>query len=243
MKHWLATLLVSAACVAAHATVVESYVSRLEIGADGTANATVTIQLKDVQAGRLILPVAFSAMDNFHVIDAAVGNRVIPLKVGELSALQLDLAGGSADTAALSVGFTVPGVIATPKVAAGKKPELPDGSALLSHAFVNTQPLPIQSYRVDVIFPEGRRAQLIREQLPKPKRSEVLPRVRLDAYDGRQGAQLQMSNLKQGDRTSMVIEVVEEQRSYGWLLVGLALVIAYLFGFSHLVRGEQQTSA
>lgn len=243
MRNLLSTFVLCVVCATTQATVVESYVSRLDVIADGTANAFVTIRLKDVQPGRLLLPAAFIGMENFRLIDATAGSQVVPVKAAERAAFEINLADGIANTVNLSFGFTTINVMATPKAAAGKKPELPEGSSLLNHVFVNTQPLLIESYRLDVVLPEGLRAQLIREQLPKPRRSEVLPRVRLGGYEGRQGAQLQISGLKQGDRTSMVIEVVNEQRSLGWLVIGLALAIGYLFAFAHLVRGEQPPSA
>jgi hypothetical protein len=242
MKRFFSSLVFCVACAGAQAAIIESYVSRLDVTDDGAANATVTIRLKDVERGRLVLPVAFADTENFRVIDAAPGSRVEPRKSGERTVFEVEFAEGIANTVMLSFGFTTSNVMAVPKAASGKKPELPDGSRLLSHTFVNTQPLLIESYKLDVVLPEGLRAQLIREQLPKPKRSEVLPRVRLNGYDGRQGAQLQMSGIKQGDRTSMVLEVVDEQRSLGWLAIGLFMAIGYLFGFSHLVRGEKHPS-
>lgn len=135
----------------------------------------------------------------------------------------------------LDFSFHVPDVLVEPKETGGEKSGLPAGSLLLRHVFVNTQAASIAAYRVEALLPEQTRVQMIREQLPRPKRSEVLPRVRLDRIDGHQGAVLQYSNLKQGDRTSMVLEVVEESRSYVWLLVGLALSVAYLIGFRDLV--------
>jgi hypothetical protein len=239
MKQFFSSLLLCISCAGAQAASIESYVSRLDVTDDGKANAIVTIRLKDVTRGPLVLPGAFAETENFRVIDAAQGSRIEPRKSGERTVFEVDFAEDVANTVMLSFGFSTSNVMAVPKAVSGKKPELPDGSRLLSHTFVNTQPLLIESYRLDVVLPDGLRAQLIREQLPKPKRSEVLPRVRLTGYDGRQGAQLQMSGIKQGDRTSMVLEVVDEQRSLGWLAIGLVMAIGYLFGFSHLVRGEK----
>ena len=65
-----------------------------------------------------------------------------------------------------------------------------------------------------------------------------MPRVRLDRTDDRQGADLQLANMKQGDRTSMVLNVVSARHSYGWLLAGLALSLAYLVGFRSLVKAD-----
>ena len=78
--------------------------------------------------------------------------------------------------------------------------------------------------------------QKIAEQLPRPKRSDLLPRVRLDRFDDRQGATLQLTGIKQGDRTSVVLNVVPARPSYGWLLAGLAISLAYLVGFRSLVK-------
>ena len=60
--------------------------------------------------------------------------------------------------------------------------------------------------------------------------------MELGWFDGQQGALLQLSGLRQGDRTSMELEVVNERRSYGWLLVGLVLVAGYLVSFRDLVK-------
>jgi hypothetical protein len=109
---------------------------------------------------------------------------------------------------------------------------------LLRHTFVNTGALEIGVYELSVQLPGDLRVQKIAEQLPRTKRSEVLPRVRLDRTDDRQGADLQLANMKQGDRTSMVLNVVSARHSYGWLLAGLALSLAYLVGFRSLVKAE-----
>ena len=41
--------------------------------------------------------------------------------------------------------------------------------------------------------------------------------------------------MKQGDDTSMTLELVPERKSWGWLLAGLALCAIYLFRFRDLV--------
>lgn len=227
----------------ANATTIETYATRLDIAADGSAKVGLTVQLADVEPGRLVLPTAFTSIDNFQVVAAPLGVRVSPVQAGERVQLVLEADKEVPPSMNVQLGFSVAGVISVPTVRQGKKPDLPEGSALLTHAFVNTQPLPIGVYRLNVMLPEGQRVQLIREQLPKPKRSDVVPRVRLDADDGRQGAQLQISELKQGDRTSMVLEIVDEKRSIGWLVVGLLLAIGYLLGFSDLVRPKKSSPA
>ena len=82
-------------------------------------------------------------------------------------------------------------------------------------------------------------AQAIREQLPRPKKSEVGPRVLLSKIDGRQAAILQFTAIRQGDDTSMLLEVVPVRKPLGWLLVGLVLSGLYLFKFRDIVAPKE----
>jgi hypothetical protein len=136
----------------------------------------------------------------------------------------------------LGFAFRAPGVLFVPKPEEGQKSAFAAGTRLLRHSLVNTQPTPISRYTVQVRLPEEIMVGKIREQLPKTRRKEFTPRVELDRYDGRQGALLQLGGIKQGDRTSMELEVVGDRRSIGWLLVGLVLSIGYLVGFRDLVK-------
>ena len=102
--------------------------------------------------------------------------------------------------------------------------------------FVNTGAVPIGVYELSVSLPEDRRVQKVVEQSPRPKRSEVLPRVRLDRFGEQQGATLQLAAMKQGDRTAMTLNVVPARPSYGWLLVGLLQLAVMLTLFKALER-------
>ena len=103
--------------------------------------------------------------------------------------------------------------------------------------------VPIGVYELSVALPGDLRVQKVVEQSPRPKRSEVLPRVRLDRFGEQQGATLQLAAMKQGDRTTMTLNVVPVRPSYGWLLVGLLMAAAYLVGFRGLVSTDEATAA
>ena len=75
--------------------------------------------------------------------------------------------------------------------------------------------------------------------VPKLKKTEVEPRVRLGAADGRQNALLQMMNLKQGDSLSMQIEAVPNRRSLLWLAAGIVLSGLYLYQFRDLIADKK----
>jgi hypothetical protein len=61
------------ACSAAGATVIDRYTTALDVQADGGSQASVTLELKDCQPGRLVLPVGFGGVDRFQVLAAPDG--------------------------------------------------------------------------------------------------------------------------------------------------------------------------
>ncbi|MCX7167254.1 MAG: hypothetical protein NTV11_13410 [Rhodocyclales bacterium] len=235
MNRLLPALLLMSACAVAHATAIKSYATQLDVAADGSARAKVNVQLIASQAGRFQLPTGFGALNDFQAQQAPAGVLLKPVTGKDKAVVEIELPTGVAEAVQLSFTFSTPDVLGRPKAVPGQRSKSPADTQFLRHAFVNTQAMTIGIYQVEVRLPDGVRVHKIGEQLPKPKNTEVLPRVRLDRYEGYQGALLQYSNIKQGDRTSMVLDVVEDSLSYGWLLVGLALSVGYLVGFRDLV--------
>ncbi len=239
MKRLLAVVALGCACGATWGAEFRSYETRLDVAADGAARAHVQLRVTGGQPGRLRLPVAFAALDDFQVLDVPTGVALRPLPGKEQSAVEIELPEGVPDDVRLAFGFRVPGVLFEPKPEEGQKPAFPEGTRLLRHGFVNTQATPIGDYRVEVRLPGGAVVQKIREQQPRPKRKEFVPRVDLDRFDGQQGALLQLAAMKQGDRTSMELEVVAERRSWLWLVAGVLLAAAWLVGYRYIVAPEQ----
>lgn len=220
----------------ANALEIKSYETRLDIAPDGSAQASAMVQLTDCEAGRFKLPTGFAGIENFTLQDGPAG---IVVKLGaskEQSTVEIELPEKVPGDAKVAFTFQVPGVLFEPKPEEGQKSAFPAGTRLLRHAFVNTQATPISQYKLQVWLPNEVQVHAIREQLPKTKRKEFTPRVELDRLDGLQGARLQLSALKQGDRTSFELEVVNERRSYAWLVVGLVLIAGYLVSFRDLVK-------
>jgi hypothetical protein len=239
MNRLLLSLLLACACAGTHATTIKAYETRLDVTADGAARATVNVTLADSQPGRIRLPMGFAAISDFQVLDAPQEVFLKPVATKDQSTIEVELPQGVTDKVTLTFGFIVPDILGRPSEAPGEKSKLPSDTRLLKHVLVNTQPMPIGSYRIEVRLPEDVRIHKIGEQLPKPKRSEILPRVQLDRIDGRQSAVLQFANIKQGDRTSMSLDVVESRVSPMWLLVGLVLSAGYLVAFRDLVKPAQ----
>ena len=227
----------AAACACAHAVTVPTYVTRVDVAAEGQSQAVVQLTIAEANAGPLLVPLAPSLKPAGPVrIDSApAGVRLKSVTIADRPHLELALPEGVDKSLAVTASFPVKDVLAAPKAKAQGRRSLPEGSTLLDHAFVNTQPYTIGSYRAQIVLPEGSRVHEIREQAPKTKRTEIEPRVALNATDGRQGAVLQLGDVRQGDRASMSVEVIPDTRGWSWLIVGLLLSVGYLIGFRDLV--------
>lgn len=240
MRRLLALLALSLACSGAAAVEIRIYETRIDVDRTGAARATASVELAGAATGRLRVPVGFAKMDDFRAGDLPAGVTVTPSGSADAAWVEVGLPEGVPAELKIGFSFRANGVLFVPKPEPGQKPTLPQGSQLLRHRFVNTQEAPIGRYAARVLFPADAIAHNIREQLPRVGRKEFVPRVELERYEGRQGALLQMTNMRQGDRTSMELEIVSEQRSPIWLLVLVPLAIGYLYAFRDLVRRAPQ---
>jgi hypothetical protein len=236
MKKTLAIVVMCCAFGGVSALEIKAYDTQLDVAPDGSAKASTTVQLAGCQAGNFKLPTGFAGIENLQLQDGPTGVALKLAASKEQSTVDIELPDNVPGDAKITFEFQVPGVLYEPKPEEGQKSAFPAGARLLRHAFVNTQAASVSKYSMQVRLPKETLVHAIREQLPKAKRKEFTPRVELDRFNGQQGALLQISGLKQGDRTSMELEVIDESRSYGWLLVGLALMAGYLVSFRDLVK-------
>jgi len=222
--------------ICANAAEISTYDTRMDVGPDGAAQASVTLRVTDNQSRRLVVPLGFASVEGLQLQSAPAGTQLKLRPSKEQAAVEVELPEDAAAEFQLQFAFRVPSLLFEPKPEEGQKSKFAAGTRLLRHGLVNTQALRIGAYQATVRLPEGTMVRSVREQLPKPSRKEFIPRVELDRIDGHQGALLQVKGLKQGDRTSMELEVVGDRHSYGWLLVGIVLSLAYLIGFRDSVR-------
>jgi len=227
------------ACACAQAVEIRRYETRIDVDRDGAALATATVELAGAAAGRFRLPVGFAKLADFRPGEAPPGAALAARSNADGAWVEVELPEGVASETTLGFSFRANGVVFVPKPETGQKATLPKGSRLLRHRFVNTQEAPIGRYAATVLFPPEVIAHRITEQAPKPGRKEFVPRVELDRFDGRQGARLQLANVRQGDRASMELEIVDERRSPVWLLLLLPLAAGYLYFFRDLVRAPR----
>jgi len=224
-------------------TRIDAYTIKLQALKEGGGQAMATVALAGCTPGNLVLPLGFHAPEALRLEESPAGVKLEMGPRNGMTSLHLLFPEGMPTQATLRFSFTVKEVFQVIQLAPGEKSLLPRGSRLFRHAFVNTQEAPIGVYRLEFLFPEELMAQAIREQLPKPKRSEVAPRVLLAKSAGVQSAVLQFSDLHQGDDTSMSLELVPSRRSLGWLWAGLLLAGLYLIKFRDLIAKQGPDSS
>jgi hypothetical protein len=227
------------ASILAKAVDVPSYAVRLLAGPDGSGQALATVALASCTPGTFNLPLGFAAVQDLRVVEPSAGIHVESTERNGMTQLKITLPPDIPPKANLQFTFRLNQVFQVVKLKEGEKSALPASSRTFKHAFVNTQEYLIGAYRVEFLFPEGLMAQAIREQLPRLAKNEAGPRVLLAKVEGRQAAILQSSKLQQGDDTSMIVELVPNRRSMGWLVAGLLLSGLYLFNFKDLVAKQQ----
>jgi len=224
----------------AGAAEISQYTTTLSVDPDGTGRATCTIVLAGGPSETVEIPRSHGAWTNFRVAEASDGLRLEPPQANS-GAFRVTLPAAATAPSRLTFDFDVPQAFAKAENAApGAKLTIPAESRTLRYAFVNTQVTLIRDFRVLVTLPEGYRFQAIREQLPRQTKSEVEPRVRLGGEGGRQNALLKVTNLRQGDDTSMLLEAVPARRSLLWLVAGVVLSGLYLAGFRNLVARSKE---
>ncbi len=214
---------------------ISQYTTSLAVDSDGRGHAASSLVIAGTPSETVVIPRSHGAWTNFRLAEATEGLRLeSPKEKGATIQVTLPLANSAASR--LSYTFDVPEVFVRAEDSTeGAKLTVPRESRTLRYAFVNSQVSLIKEFGMLVTLPEGYRFQAVREQLPKQTKSEVEPRVRLGGEGGRQNALLRLANLKQGDDTSMQLEVVPDRRSLLWLAVGVALSGLYLVLFRDLI--------
>ena len=237
MRKFLALALLALAPAVATAAEIVTYDARVAVEPDGSGRGTATVVLSGAPAESVDVPLP-PAWTGVKVGEAAEGLKVEPKGKTVRVTLPPAAAAPAAELPSRRFTFTfdMPEAFAKAEEAAkGEKLTLPRDSRTVKFSFVNTQATLVKAFGMLVVLPADMRFHAIREQLPKLKKTEVEPRVRLGGADGRQTALLQIANLKQGDSASMQLEAIPNRRSPLWLVAGIVLAALYLFKFRDLV--------
>lgn len=232
IRRVLAAALLLACAALRGAADVRSCAVRLVLEADGTARGRLVLQVASAAPGSFDVPFAFPEIRDLRVAEGPAGTAAALAPAAGQARLRLTLPQGVPASLQVALDFAVPNALVRPEASKG---EAPSRVRLLRHAFVNTQEDVIDAYAVEVLLPPGDQVQAVREALPKPGKTEAEPRVRLGRLEGRQSATLRAGPLRQGDDTSMSVELTSARRSWSWLVAGIALALLYLVHFRDLV--------
>jgi hypothetical protein len=213
----------------AGATAVKEYAVRLRVQPDGTATGTAVLSLTGCVPGNVDVPIGLQGFQNLKVSKGPSGSEAEAVHHGGGQPhLHILLPAGVEEKATVELSFDLPQAFSYTE--AGKGSGI-TRTRFLKHAFVNTQEAEIGEYRFEALLPPGTMVQAIREQLPKQGKTEAEPRVRLGKIDGCQSATLQYKKIKQGDDTSMSLEIADSRKSLVWLFAGVVLAALYLVYF------------
>lgn len=235
MKAVVVGLVLLLCAVSASAAEIAAYDVTVRSQMTGPAVVEARIEIATPSPGDVLVPVAFATADALHALEVPAGVTLTLERSDGASLLRIGVPAGMPTPLVVTFTFSIPPALPVPVVAAGERATLPAGSRVARHAFVNTQPLRIARYTCLFVMPGGMRTHAIREALPRLGKTEVGPRVRLVDVDGLAGARLAAGPLRQGDSTSMQVEVVPHARPWGLLAAGVLLSVAYLVYFRDLV--------
>lgn len=227
MRQALLALLLAIATPMA-AVDVKTCAVRLRVQPDGSASGRIQLQLRELPPGAFELPFGIVGALDLQVEEGPRGAGAALVLTGGQPRLRISVPEAPPGEATLILVFHVAQVYS--------RPEAPKGSRvstvrLLKHTFVNTLEAEIGEYRFEALLPADFRVQAIREQLPKPGKAEAEPRVRLGRIEGLQSATLRCGPMRQGDDTTMTLEITSARRSWGWLVAGCAAALLYLIRF------------
>jgi len=240
MKNALVLVLLVLVPGLGRAAEISRYITNLAVDPDGGGHAASTLVIAGGPSETVEIPLSHGSWANFRVTEASEGLRLDPPQA-KAGTVRVTLPAATSAPSRLTFSVDVPeAFVRAEDPANGDRLTIPWESRTFRYAFVNTQATPIKDFGMLVILPAGYRFQAIREQLPRQKKSEVEPRVRLGGSNGRQNALLRVTNLKQGDATSMQLEALPNRRSLLWLLAGLTLSALYLVYFRDLVSRKPE---
>jgi len=79
------------ACGSASALDIKAYHTRLDVAANGSAQASSIVQLTNCEAGRFKLPTGFAGIENFRIQDGPVGVVLKAVGSKEQSTVEIEL--------------------------------------------------------------------------------------------------------------------------------------------------------
>ena len=221
---------------------IKLYDQTMVVARDGSSEVTGKIQLTGVATGTLEVPFApWGDITDFKLSGAETKGS--PNTKAANPRLSLVLPADTPDAVEVQFVFKIaaPKPPSPAKDAKGREEaKAPEPNyRFVSHRFMNGTNLLIERYRLEAWLPAGEVVHTVPEAQPKAAAKDTTPRVRLIGKDGRQGAVLEVGNLRFGSTTSMRLETEAATRSWTLVWIGLVLSLLYLVFFRDIIHKRE----
>jgi hypothetical protein len=216
---------------------VTSLSEKIALDASGTAKVEVAVKLAKTEAGTLLIPTSFKSADGLK-IDGLPGATVALTDNGGARAFAITTPVAPAEKEAVKLSFTVPGFYDW------KKEKVSDfGNRGLEYRFLNTLPLKVQSYAMELMLPAGYVVNTVDDSNPKLTSKSPAPPYQILRKGDQSGIAIKASKLGIGDTSFVKIRFKESEKSMAFLFGSLALCGLYLVGFRDSVRTAAPAAA
>jgi len=214
---------------------VKSYKDTLQLDAKGSAQVSAALELQDVFAGTLEIPLTIGkGMDKVDFQGLPPNVKVeLQLKSDTPSAKLIFPMGTPTD-----VKFTMNYTLPKPKVKEGATKKSTIGAKdeqTMTYRFLNNTSVPVTGYTMKILLPDGKQAHSVIEKLPKGKGTDAAV-VNYITENGHSGLTVSGKNLRFGDVISVKFIAVPKKKSYVALIfLGIAAIL-YLISFRDIVK-------
>lgn len=209
---------------------IVSLSEKIALDAAGTAAVEVAVKLAKAEPGTLLVPTSFKSADGLKV-DGLPGATVALTEKDGVRAFAIATSVAPTEKDAVKLSFAVPGYYDW------KKEKVADfGNRSLEARFLNTLPVKVQSYKMELMLPAGFVVNTVDDSNPKLTSKSPTPPYQILRTGDQYGITIKASKLGIGDTSFVRIRFKDGSKSTGFLLAGLALCGLYLVGFRDTVK-------
>jgi len=211
---------------------IVSQEDKVSVDTKGVATVQTTVKVAKAEAGTLLIPTGFKAIEAPKV-EGLPDATVAYSDKGGIRALAVTAPKAPTEADTIKISFTVPTFYDW------KKEKVSDfGNRSMELKFMNTLPLKVAAYSLELMLPEGYVVNTVDDSNPKLTSKSPTPPFKIVRKDGKYGIAIKNAKLGIGDTCSVKIRFKEGSKSPVFLLACLGLCGLYLVGYRDLVASN-----